>query len=122
MVLVGLYLVVYLFGIPTDKETKPLSISIKLINTGINYQCFIRFFKYVFGISFDEFFDKIKVFTGEEDEEEDTEQTTMIRIDQNEVFNVSNNLLHTMTQRLLCKAMDAELATYDQVKKAQQWC
>ncbi len=130
LVLVGLYLVVYLFGIPTDKETKPLSISIieTIAWVLLIISVFVDFFKYVFGISFDEFFDKIKkFFTGEEDEEEDTEQTTMIPvIDQNEVFNVSNNLYTYDDAKAVCKAMDAELATYDQVEEAYnngaEWC
>ena len=46
---------------------------------------------------------ELKSFSLEEDKEEDTEQTTMIPvIDQNEVFNVSNNLYTYDDAKAVC--------------------
>src|SRR5210317_265056 len=63
-ILIGLYLVVYMFGIPMNKESKPISVSIV---EAVAWSLFIivlivDVFKYLFGVSFDEIFDKIKAY------------------------------------------------------------
>ena len=75
---------------------------------------FIDFFKYVFDISFEEFFENLKAyFLGEETvERDDTPLITTTLLDDREVFNVSNNLYTYEDAKAVCKAMDAELATY----------
>ena len=77
---------------------------------------------------FEEFFENLKAyFLGEETvERDDTPLITTTLLDDREVFNVSNNLYTYEDAKAVCKAMDAELATYDQVEKAYnngaEWC
>ena len=130
LVLVGLYFSVYLFGIPTSRETKPISISIieTLAWTMLIITVFVDFFKYVFGISFDEFFDKIRSYFSDDEEEEgeDEDLFKKVVVNDKEVFNVSNNLYTYEDAKAICKAFDAELATYDQIEQAYnngaEWC
>jgi hypothetical protein len=134
-----LYLVVYMFGIPMNKESKPISVSIV---EAIAWSLFIivlivDVFKYLFGVSFDEIFDKIKAyFRGETKKEEkdkkeeedkkcDTKDTEVVDPEA-EVFNVSNNLYTYDDAKAICKSYDAKLATYEQVEAAYnngaEWC
>jgi hypothetical protein len=138
-ILIGLYLVVYMFGIPMNKESKPISVSIV---EAIAWSLFIivlivDVFKYLFGVSFDEIFDKIKAyFRGETKKEEkdkkeeedkkcDTKDTEVVDPEA-EVFNVSNNLYTYDDAKAICKSYDAKLATYEQVEAAYnngaEWC
>ena len=133
-ILVGLYIVVYMFGIPM-KEGKPVSISIleTLAWVSLVIILFVDVFKYAFGVSFDELFDKIKAFfrgdTKPEIVEEDTAQKCEpeeVDDPEAEVFNVSNNLYTYDDAKAICKSYGAKLATYDQVEKAYnngaEWC
>jgi len=99
---------------------------------------FVDFFKYVFGVSFEDIFDKIKAyFRGEEEKVEvDAEaQLKAAECDSDksdpedpdaEVFNVSNNLYTYDDAQAICKSYDAKLATYDQIEQAYdngaEWC
>lgn len=130
LILTLLYISIYLFGIPTDRQSKPIAIGlIEIIAWSLLViTVFIDFFKYVFDISFEEFFENLKAyFLGEETvERDDTPLITTTLLDDREVFNVSNNLYTYEDAKAVCKAMDAELATYDQVEKAYnngaEWC
>ena len=130
LILTLLYISIYLFGIPTDRQAKPIAIGlIEIIAWSLLViTVFIDFFKYVFDISFEEFFENLKAyFLGEETvERDDTPLITTTLLDDREVFNVSNNLYTYEDAKAVCKAMDAELATYDQVEKAYnngaEWC
>lgn len=130
LILTILYISIYLFGIPTDRQTKPIAIGfIEIIAWSLLViTVFIDFFKYVFDISFEEFFKNLKAyFLGEETiERDETPLATTTLLDDREVFNVSNNLYTYEDAKAVCKAMDAELATYDQVEKAYnngaEWC
>ena len=130
LILTILYISIYLFGIPTDRQSKPIAIGlIEIIAWSLLViTVFIDFFKYVFDISFEEFFENLKAyFLGEETvERDDTPLITTTLLDDREVFNVSNNLYTYEDAKAVCKAMDAELATYDQVEKAYnngaEWC
>ena len=77
-VLVGLYVVSYLSGLSMAQGNKPISISMieSIAWLLLIVLLFVDFFKYVFGVSFEDLFDKIKAFfQGEEKkvEEEETE-------------------------------------------------
>ena len=140
-ILIGLYLVVYLFGIPMNKESKPMSVSIleSLAWSLLIIVLIVDVFKYLFGVSFDEIFDKIKAyFRGEtkieeeedkreeEDKKCDTKDTEVVVDPEAEVFNVSNNLYTYDDAKAICKSYDADLATYEQVESAYnngaEWC
>jgi hypothetical protein len=139
-VLAGLYIVSYMSGLSMASGSKPISISI-IESTAwllLIVLLFVDFFKYIFGVSFDEIFDKIKdYFRGEETkvEEQATDKATVEKCETDkadsddpnaEVFNVSNNLYTYDDAQAICKAYDAKLATYDQVEKAYnngaEWC
>jgi len=135
--LIGLYIVVYLFGIPMNKESKPVSISIleTLAWVTLVIILFVDVFKFVFGVSFDELFNKIKDFfrgetktsTDKDIPEEKCETDNVITDDPlGEVFNVANNLYTYDDAKMVCKSYNAKLATYDQVEKAYnngaEWC
>lgn len=132
-ILVGLYIVVYMFGIPM-KEGKPVSISIleTLAWVSLVIILFVDIFKYAFGVSFDELFDKIKAFfrgdteTVEEEEPNQKCETEEPDDPNAEVFNVNNNLYTYDDAKAICQSYNAKLATYDQVEKAYnngaEWC
>jgi hypothetical protein len=139
-VLVGLYVVSYLSGLSMTQGDKPIAIS--MIETTawllLIVLLFVDFFKYVFGVSFEELFDKIKAFfRGEEDKVEEKAETDIPAVkceaDKSEptdpdaeVFNVSNNLYTYDDAQAICKSYDAKMATYDQVEQAYnngaEWC
>lgn len=132
-ILIGLYLVVYMFGIPMNKESKPMSVSLveAIVWSLFIIVLIVDVFKYLFGVSFDEIFDKIKAyFRGETKKEEedkkcDTKDTEVVDPEA-EVFNVSNNLYTYDDAKAICKSYDAKLATYEQVEAAYnngaEWC
>lgn len=132
--LIGLYIVVYLFGIPMDKLSKPVSISIleTLAWVSLVVILFVDVFKYMFGVSFDEIFAKIKAYFKGETEIVETapEKCATKDLDEEdvngEVFNVSNNLYTYDDAKAICKSYGAKIATYDQVEKAYnngaEWC
>lgn len=139
-VLVGLYIVSYLSGLSMAQGNKPISISMieSVAWLLLIVLLFVDFFKYVFGVSFEDIFDKIKAyFQGEEEKVEvDAEaQLEAAKCDSDksdpddpdaEVFNVSNNLYTYDDAQAICKSYDAKLATYDQIEQAYdngaEWC
>lgn len=136
-ILIGLYLVVYMFGIPMNKESKPMSVSLveAIVWSLFIIVLIVDVFKYLFGVSFDEIFDKIKAyFRGETKTEEksveedkcDTKDSEEVIDPEAEVFNVSNNLYTYDDAKAICKSYDAKLATYEQVEAAYnngaEWC
>jgi hypothetical protein len=138
--LIGLYLVVYIFGIPMGKENKPISVStMEAIAWSLLITVLIvDVLKYLFGISFDEVFEKIKAYfrgesaaesnviekeDGEACESKEEEKTAE---PEGEVFNVSNNLYTYDDAQAICKSYNAKLASYEQVEAAYnngaEWC
>tara|TARA_Y200000002_G_scaffold179573_1_gene148100 strand:+ start:1854 stop:3125 length:1272 start_codon:yes stop_codon:yes gene_type:complete len=128
LLLVGLYISIYLFSIPNERDTKPMSIAIlqTVAWTLLIITIFIDFFKYVFGISFNDFFNQINSYFEEEDENKEVTQILPTITDKKEVYNVSNNLYTFQDAKAICKALDADLATYEQVEEAYnngaEWC
>ena len=136
--LIGLYMVIYLFGIPMEAGVKPIAISIieTIAWSLLVIIIIIDFFKYVFNVSFKELFDKIKAFfNGEEEKEEEVSELPPVKCEtpststsdpDSEVFNVSNNLYTYEDAKAICKAYDSTLATYEQVESAYnsgaEWC
>lgn len=131
-ILLGLYLVVYLFGIPMTKENKPISIAIleTVLIASFVLIIFISFFKHILDISIMDAIDSIKrAIMGESPEE--VVVTTDISGSlppepQDEVFNISTNSFSYEDAQAVCSIYDAELATYDQIEEAYnngaEWC
>ena len=130
--LISLYFIVYLFGIPMTRENKPISISI--IETGLISSfvviVFVSFFKYVLDISIMDLIDTIKQGIRGETPEEKVIATDMSGglppLEENEVFNISTNAYTYEDAQAVCGIYDAELATYDQIEEAYnngaEWC
>jgi len=131
-ILLGLYLVVYLFGIPMTAENKPISIAIieTVLIASFVMIIFISFFKHILDISITDSIDAIKrAILGEAPE--DVVVTTDISGSlppepQDEVFNISTNSFTYEDAEAVCSIYDAELATYDQIEEAYnngaEWC
>ena len=130
--LLGLYLVVYLFAIPMTSQNKPISISIietVLISTFVMI-IFLSFFKHILDISIMDAIDAIKKAMFGETEEVvipiDISGELQLPEEQDEVFNISTNSFTYEDAQAVCSIYDAELATYDQVEESYnngaEWC
>jgi len=145
--LILFYIVIYLFNIPRENESKPFTISIIETIAWILFIiiCFIDFFKYVMGVDLTDLVSDIlnvnnlpsgipKVFGN-------TVATNMINknpisgnivigsskpIQQDEVFNISNNLYTYDDAQAICSAYGAKIANYEQIEDAYkhggEWC
>lgn len=129
------YLFIYLCGVPMTKETRPLSIYfleqklwILLITVII-----VDFFVYVLKIPIvDMIFGKdqglTKAWYNLRGEIKGNEQKpeNKPKVIKPEVFNISNNLYTYSDAKAVCKALNAELATVDQLHTAYEngaeWC
>lgn len=145
-VIIGFYVLTYMFGIPMSKESKPYSVSTIETSLWVILVVIIilDFFKYIFGWSLEDIMDQIKSLFGNETEKEEEKVDSEIideSSDENqkkckefeededpdaEVFNVSNNLYTYDDANAICKSYNAKLATYDQVEDAYnngaEWC
>jgi len=129
LILLGLYLVIYVFGIPMTKEDKPISIRILegimiglIVVTG-----FVVFFKYVLGIDLmDIITDVGSELSGENKEESSDKESEVKAGPAKEVFNIGNNNYTYKEAQAVCSVFDAEVATFDQVENAYnnggEWC
>ena len=133
-VLIAIYSLAFIFKIPMNSANKPISFAF-IENTTwtiLIVLIFVDFLKYIFNVSFDELFDKLKALLRGEVTTE-IPQTKCItdskeeNIDPDaEVFNVSNNLYTYDDAKAVCKVYNAKLATYEQVEDAYnngaEWC
>jgi len=128
--LIGIYICTFLFNIPMSSEMKPFSISVIESTSWITLiiLLFVNFFKFVFDISIIDYFNE-KEETEETENGEDTDGTPKkdpVGVQEKEVFNVSNNKYTYHDAEAVCKAFDAEVATYDQIEQAYnngaEWC
>jgi len=126
LILLGLYLLVYVFGIPMTKEDKPISIRILegimvglIVVTG-----FVLFFKYVLGVDLMNIITDVSAELSNE-KKEDTDSKPKAG-PAKEVFNIGNNNYTYKDAQAVCSVFDAELATFDQVENAYnnggEWC
>ena len=128
--LIGMYICTFLFNIPMSSEMKPFSISV-IENTSwitLIVLLFVNFFKFVFDISIIDYFNE-KEETEDTETNEDTDGTPKkdpVGVQEKEVFNVSNNKYTYHDAEAVCKAFDADVATYDQIEQAYnngaEWC
>ena len=129
LILLGLYLVIYVFGIPMTKEDKPISVRILegimiglIVVTG-----FVVFFKYVLGIDLiDIITDVGSELSGENKEDSGDKEPEVKAGPAKEVFNIGNNNYTYKEAQAVCSVFDAEVATFDQVENAYdnggEWC
>ena len=126
--LIGLYICTFLFSIPMSSEMKPFSISF-IENTSwttLIVLLFVNFFKFVFDISIVDYFNEKEVVETPENGEKTENGEEPVGVQEKEVFNVSNNTYTYHEAEAVCKAFDAEVATYDQIEQAYdngaEWC
>jgi len=147
--LVCFYIVVYLFRLPMDRDTKPVVVS--MVETGawllFVIIMFADFFKYVLGVSFTDGISNLLNWNSLPDYAPvppapapapvpvpATSGNTIVvgnvslsqPVQKDEVFNISNNLYTYDDAQAICTAYGAKLATYDQVedayKNGAEWC
>jgi hypothetical protein len=142
------YITIYLFRIPMEKNTK--SVFVYIIETVIWLLLLVitiyDFFKYILlpdADTIDRYFDELigkkprpsttpKTITGNIKIDGSNAGNTVSRSgntvssNNKEVFNISNNLYTYEDAQNICKAYDAELATYDQIEESYEdgaeWC
>ena len=120
--IITLYIVVYLFRIPMTSTTKPFFISL------LESTAWISLITSIIVVTIQKIFDvNILDYLNETDEPEEEEQPTLtLPLDQDEVFNVSNNKYTYEDAQAVCTSFGAKLATYDQIEDAYnngaEWC
>ena len=139
--LVLVYVVVYLFKIPTDPQEKPTII------VGLETLLFILLVLILFCLGFKEFMEislpeelrkHLGITKGDGNgvsgvSSVSSERKNVIsqiqgnlQIDQNEVFNVGGNHYTYNDAEAICKSFDSELADYDQIENSYnnggEWC
>jgi len=142
------YLIVNLFKLPMDRETKPIMISLIETVAWILFVViiFTNFFKYVLSISLTQFLSDIfdwshlpqyspyhsyyvgntvvggnTISTGKTKNTTSTPTPTLQltqAIQKDEVFNISNNLYTYDDAQAICSSYGAKIATYDQIEDA----
>jgi len=127
--LIGLYICTFLFNIPMSSDMKPFSVSFIESSSWITIiiLLFVNFFKFVFDISILDYFkEKEEEPEVEGEEDADSPKVDPVGVQEKEVFNVSNNKYTYHDAEAVCKAFDAELATYNQIENAYnnggEWC
>lgn len=135
--LVVLYLIIYLFRIPTDRNIKPIFISAIETLGWLTFIiiCIIDFFRFILGIPINQLL--ANFWNSLPDDQNDTDNSKNIitppkKIDssnniiRDEVFNISNNIYTYDDAQAVCKVYGAKLATYDQLEnaynKGAEWC
>jgi len=122
--IVMLYTIIYLFRIPMSAEAKPIFISLIENTSWIAFLIItiVTFFKYILGVSLDDLFDKLNPFK----KQPEPKPTAPVVVEQNEVFNISNNLYSYDDAQAICSSYGAKIATYDQIENAYnngaEWC
>jgi hypothetical protein len=145
--LVCFYIVVYLFRLPMDRETKPVVVSIVETGAWLLFVIimFADFFKYVLNMSLTDGISRLLNWnnlpdyaptnplpykSGNTVSYGNTYVSGNVRLSQpvqkDEVFNISNNLYTYDDAQAICTAYGAKLADYDQIedayKNGAEWC
>jgi hypothetical protein len=135
--LVVLYLIIYLFRVPTDRNIKPIFISILETLGWLTFIiiCIITFFRFMLGIPINQLLanfwnslpdDNIIVDNSNNVIKPPKKIDNSNNIIRDEVFNISNNIYTYDDAQAVCKVYGAKLATYDQLEdaysKGAEWC
>jgi hypothetical protein len=122
------YLIIYLFRFPMSAEEKSMGISFIETTTWVLFIILIvvNFFKYLLKIPIVDILSKLFALEEKKEEEEEKKKEEKTGEQGDEVFNVSNNLYTYDDAQAICRAYDANLATYDQIEAAYtdgaEWC
>lgn len=133
MILLIFYFVVYLFRVPMGTDTKPIFVSAteSILWVLLIIILFVDFFKYVLGISLIGSLSNVKIPDAPLVKplvrpDLSVSKRAFVPEQQEEVFNVSNNLYTYDDAQAICAAYGAKIATYDQVEDAYnhggEWC
>jgi len=130
------YILVYLGNVPMSKETRPMTIGFleNKLWILIVIQIILMIFKYVFKMDIVDFVLSDRLFSwiyntknpisNAEEKDDGNKNDTSAQGD--EVFNISNNVFTYDDAQIVCSALDAQLATYDQIESAYnngaEWC
>lgn len=122
--IVSLYIIVYLFRVPMSSSSKPFFIS--FIENGawvaLVLNAIVVFIKHIFDVNI---LDYLRETISEKEIDDDIKIPT-IPIEQNEVFNITDNKYTYEDAQAVCSSFGAKLATYDQIEKAYndgaEWC
>jgi ABC-type multidrug transport system fused ATPase/permease subunit len=135
--LVVLYLIIYLFRVPTDRNIKPIFISILETLGWLTFIiiCIITFFRFMLGIPINQLLANFWNSLPDDNNIVDNSNNVIKppkKIDnsnniiRDEVFNISNNIYTYDDAQAVCKVYGAKLATYDQLEdaysKGAEWC
>uniref|UniRef100_A0A6C0DDM2 Link domain-containing protein n=1 Tax=viral metagenome TaxID=1070528 RepID=A0A6C0DDM2_9ZZZZ len=133
--LVVLYLIIYLFRVPTDRNIKPIFISILETFGWLTFIiiCIIDFFRFMLGIPIDillyNFWNSLPddhIVVDNSNNKINKKIDNSNNIIHDEVFNISNNIYTYDDAQSVCKVYGAKLATYDQLedayKNGAEWC
>ena len=110
------------------RETKPIFISFieTIIWVLLIIILFVSFFKYFLGVSIVDKAAEIKIPDKPVVVDTALKNRAFVQDDQNEVFNVDNNLYTYDDAQAICQAYGAKLATYDQIEESYndggEWC
>lgn len=133
--LVVLYLIIYLFRIPTDRNIKPIFISFIETFAWLTFIiiCIIDFFRFMLGIPINQLLSNFwNLLPDDQPIIDNSNNIIRKKIDSSnniigdEVFNISNNIYTYDDAQAVCKVYGAKLATYDQLEdaynKGAEWC
>jgi hypothetical protein len=144
-ILIAIYGITYLFRVPMSRESKPVTVSIVETVTWLIFVfiLFIDFFKYVLKQSLTDILANLfnvetkPSYAGNVKVSATVNVAPVITgnikavslstpVQQNEVFNISNNLYTYDDAQAICTSYGATIATYDQIEDAYknggEWC
>jgi hypothetical protein len=137
--IVVLYTIIFLLGIPMEQGAKPMIVVLLESGAWILFVLVLisSFFKYVLGISLTDLMDKALGYLQDNATKAEVKgnvkttgntvaSSNTVKIQANEVFNISNNMYTYDDAQSVCKSMGARLATYDEVEQSYEngaeWC
>jgi len=145
--LVLFYAILFLFGVPMSSDMKPITVSLLEMLGWLTFIviCFVDFFKYALNLSLTGLVasatspdnlppgpDTVaplvsaSVLVGDASGNISGNLSLPMPVQQDEVFNISNNLYTYDDAQAICSAYGAELATYEQLEEAYskgaEWC
>ena len=145
LILIAIYGITYLFRIPMSRESKPFTLSIFETLTWLIFVfiLFVDFFKYVLRLSLTDLLAKLFNVETKPSYAGNVKVSATVNVapaitgnikaaslsvpvQQNEVFNISNNLYTYDDAQAICTSYGATIATYDQIedayKNGAEWC
>ena len=142
--LILFYVILFMFRVPMSSDMKPITVSLLEMLGWLTFIviCFVDFFKYALNLSLTglvasatspdvlppgpPMINASVVVTSDTSGNIAGNLSLQQPVQQDEVFNISNNLYTYDDAQAICSAYGAELATYDQIEDAYnnggEWC